>query len=223
MTALDWNPSPRKLRQFGVVALAVLTGMAVVAHLRGRSELAQWLPLGLGAVAGLLALARPTALRMVYVLLSLAVFPIGFVVSHLILLVVFYGVITPLGALARLAALRPAEPALGPDGAYLLARTPPAARQGQLPAPGVARRVTSRGRHGIPGRKDDMSTERPESGDDFAAAARAGRGSLVGEFWYYLKLYRSWLVVPVILALALLGGFVMLGGSGAAPFIYALF
>jgi hypothetical protein len=72
-----------------------------------------------------------------------------------------------------------------------------------------------------------MSTERPEaqkdSNDDFAAAARAGRGSLVGEFWYYLKLYRSWLVVPVILALALLGGFVMLGGSGAAPFIYALF
>jgi hypothetical protein len=103
MTALDWNPSPRKLRQFGVVALAVLTGMAAVAHLRGRSELAQWLPLGLGAVAGLLALARPTALRMVYVLLSLAVFPIGFVVSHVILLVVFYGVITPLGAMARLA------------------------------------------------------------------------------------------------------------------------
>lgn len=76
-----------------------------------------------------------------------------------------------------------------------------------------------------------MSTERPESreepreefNDDFAAAARAGRGSLVGEFWYYLKLYRSWLIVPVILALALLGGFVMLGGSGAAPFIYALF
>src|SRR4029077_4285596 len=119
--------------------------------------------------------------------------------------------------------VRPAEPALGPDGAHLLARTPPAARQGQLPAAGVARRVTSHGKHGIPGRQDDMSTERPESGDDFAAAARADRGSLCCEFWYYLKLYRSWLVVPVILALALLGGFVMLGGSGAAPFIYALF
>jgi hypothetical protein len=46
---------------------------------------------------------------------------------------------------------------------------------------------------------------------------------MVGEFFYYVKLYRAWLVVPVILALMILGGFVALGGSGAAPFIYALF
>jgi hypothetical protein len=102
MTALDWDPSPRTLRQFGVIALVLLAAMAALAHLRGRSELAQWLPLGLAAVAGLLALARPTALRLVYVLLSIAVFPIGFVVSHAILLLVFYGVITPLGVLSRL-------------------------------------------------------------------------------------------------------------------------
>ncbi len=68
-----------------------------------------------------------------------------------------------------------------------------------------------------------MSGEKPESGDDFAAAARAGRRTVVGEFWYYVTLYRSWLVVPIILALAIMGGFVMLGSSGAAPFIYALF
>lgn len=103
MTALDWNPSPRKLRQFAAVAVIVLVAMAAAAHLRGRSEVAQALPLGLGAVVGLLALVRPAALRLVYVLLSIAVFPIGFVVSHLILLVVFYGVITPLGLLSRLA------------------------------------------------------------------------------------------------------------------------
>jgi hypothetical protein len=83
--------------------MGFLVATAALAHLRGRGELAQWLPLGLGAVAGLLALARPTALRLVYVLLSLAVFPIGFVMSHVILLVVFYGVITPLGGLSRLA------------------------------------------------------------------------------------------------------------------------
>jgi uncharacterized protein DUF5989 len=65
-------------------------------------------------------------------------------------------------------------------------------------------------------------SERPPS-DDFATAARAGRRTVAGEFWYYVKEYRSWLVVPVLLALAVLGGFVMLGGSGAAPFIYALF
>jgi hypothetical protein len=59
--------------------------------------------------------------------------------------------------------------------------------------------------------------------NEFTAAARAGRRTLVGELWYYVKLYRSWLVVPILLVLALLGGLVSLGGSGAAPFIYALF
>lgn len=62
----------------------------------------------------------------------------------------------------------------------------------------------------------------PES--DFAtAAARAGRRTLAGELWYYLKLYRSWLVVPILLMLVLLGAFVSASGSGVAPFIYALF
>jgi hypothetical protein len=68
-----------------------------------------------------------------------------------------------------------------------------------------------------------MNDEKPEPGDEFAAAARAGRRTMVGEFLYYVRFYRAWLVVPVILALAILGGFVTLGSSGAAPFIYALF
>ena len=65
--------------------------------------------------------------------------------------------------------------------------------------------------------------EKPESGEDFESAARSGRHSTAGEFWYYVKLYRAWLVVPIILAIAILGGLVTIGGSGAAPFIYALF
>jgi hypothetical protein len=68
-----------------------------------------------------------------------------------------------------------------------------------------------------------MTNQNSEPGEDFVAAARAGRRTIVGEVWYYVKLYRSWLVVPVLLAIALLGGLVMVGGSGAAPFIYALF
>ena len=68
-----------------------------------------------------------------------------------------------------------------------------------------------------------MSSEKRKSGDDFEAAARAGRRSMASELWYYVTLYRAWLVVPVILALVILGGFVTLGSSGAAPFIYALF
>lgn len=68
-----------------------------------------------------------------------------------------------------------------------------------------------------------MKTGKHDEHSDFAIAARTGRRSLVGELWYYIRVYRSWLVVPILLALALLGGLVTLGGSGAAPFIYALF
>jgi hypothetical protein len=58
---------------------------------------------------------------------------------------------------------------------------------------------------------------------DFAVAAHSGRRTLVGELWYYVKLYRSWWVVPILLAFAVLGGLIALSASGAAPFIYALF
>ncbi|MGH7898972.1 MAG: DUF5989 family protein [Candidatus Binatia bacterium] len=70
---------------------------------------------------------------------------------------------------------------------------------------------------------DEKPDQKPESGADFAEAARSGRRGMAREFWYYVTLYRAWLVVPVILALSILGGFVALGSSGAAPFIYALF
>jgi hypothetical protein len=68
-----------------------------------------------------------------------------------------------------------------------------------------------------------MSTGTNEDGSEFAAASRAGRRTFIGEIWYYVKFYRSWLIVPILLMIALLGGLVSLGGSGAAPFIYALF
>jgi Family of unknown function (DUF5989) len=67
-------------------------------------------------------------------------------------------------------------------------------------------------------------TEHDTQGErDFAVAAHGGRRTLVGELWHYVKLYRSWWVVPILLAFAVLGGLIALSGSGAAPFIYALF
>ena len=103
MIAVDWDPSARKLRQFGAIATVVLLAAAALAHARGRAVPLQAVPLAIGVVVGTLAIVRPHRLRLAYVLLAYAVYPIGWVVSHAILLVVFYGVITPLGMLARLA------------------------------------------------------------------------------------------------------------------------
>ena len=68
-----------------------------------------------------------------------------------------------------------------------------------------------------------MTEGRQDVPTDFVAAVHAGRRSMLSELWYYVRQYRSWLVVPILLMLALLGGLVTLAGSGAAPFIYALF
>jgi hypothetical protein len=107
MIALDWDPSARKLRQFAAVAGVLLGWMALAAHLRGESSLRQALPLALALAVAAVASVRPKALRLPFIALSYAVYPIGFVVSNAVLLVVFYGVITPLGAMARWMAADP--------------------------------------------------------------------------------------------------------------------
>ncbi|HEY4641161.1 MAG TPA: DUF5989 family protein [Thermoanaerobaculia bacterium] len=58
---------------------------------------------------------------------------------------------------------------------------------------------------------------------DFAAQASEERPSLVSEFLGFLKHNKKWWLTPIILALLLLGILIILGATGAAPFIYTLF
>ena len=53
-------------------------------------------------------------------------------------------------------------------------------------------------------------------------ASRRGQG-IVWEFLQYLHQTRKWWLTPIALMLVLLAVLIVLGGSGAAPFIYALF
>jgi len=109
MTALDWDPSPRKLRQFAVAGVLVLGLIAGLAYARGSGSLGQGVLLTFVALLAAFGTLRPTALRLPYVLLSVITLPIGIVVSHLVLGILFYGVITPLGLLQRLARPDPLE------------------------------------------------------------------------------------------------------------------
>jgi hypothetical protein len=63
----------------------------------------------------------------------------------------------------------------------------------------------------------------PSFGEDFEQLAQAGRSSLVGEFWEFLKHNKKWWLLPIVLVLLLLGLVVLLGGTAVAPFIYPLF
>jgi hypothetical protein len=125
MINVEWNPSARVLRQFAAAAVFILSSMAAVAHLRGRSGAASALPLVLAAGLAIAALVRPLILRVPYVLLTLVVFPIGSVVSHLILIALFYGVITPLGLLARAAGSDPLSERRGRAASSYWRKRPP--------------------------------------------------------------------------------------------------
>ena len=102
MLTPDWHPGPRQLRQFGVGVLVLLAGFAGSLWYRSGSLRAGVIPAILGAAVCLIGLLFPFALRPVYRLLALVALPIGWVVSELVLRIVFYVVLTPLGVLFRI-------------------------------------------------------------------------------------------------------------------------
>ncbi len=58
---------------------------------------------------------------------------------------------------------------------------------------------------------------------ELAQAAGKGRRSLFAEVSYFVRTQKRWSLIPILLALALLGVFVTLTGTGLAPLIYTLF
>lgn len=108
LITIDWHPDIRKLRQFGLLMLAgcVVIGL-VVAWRTGWALLApEWNRMTViwtfGVATGLLALVRPGWLRPVYLAWMGLAFPIGWLLSHVLLGVVFYGVFTSVGMVFRI-------------------------------------------------------------------------------------------------------------------------
>lgn len=64
---------------------------------------------------------------------------------------------------------------------------------------------------------------RKHKSSEFEQHAKERRMGLVGEFWEFLKHNKKWWLLPIIIALLLLGALVLLGGTAVAPFIYPLF
>lgn len=50
-----------------------------------------------------------------------------------------------------------------------------------------------------------------------------GSSNIVTELWLFLRHNKKWWLTPIIVLFLLLGVLVVLGGTGAAPFIYTLF
>ena len=58
---------------------------------------------------------------------------------------------------------------------------------------------------------------------DFEKAAPEKQAGLIREFVGFLRHNKKWWLTPIIVVLLALGLLIVLGGTGAAPFIYSLF
>ncbi len=110
LVEIDFNPDTKTLRQFGVIAFFGFGILAALAYYEklifsfGLSDARVPLALGfagVGAAALLLSLVAPKANRFLYVGLTVLAFPIGFVLSYVIMGTLFFLVIGPIALLFR--------------------------------------------------------------------------------------------------------------------------
>ena len=96
MFSIQTKPSTRVLRQFAAAWLVFFFLLAANQVWR-RGHVSVGCVLGVVSLAGVIGLIKPTAVRWLYVAASVLAFPIGWVVSQIMLAVLFYGVVTPIG------------------------------------------------------------------------------------------------------------------------------
>lgn len=69
--------------------------------------------------------------------------------------------------------------------------------------------------------EQEVDLDKPKN--EFEQAGMDKELSLVQEFMVFVVQERKWWLTPVLLALGVVGLMVVLGSTGAAPFIYTLF
>ncbi len=101
MIAPSWDPSVRQLRQFAVACLpgSALVGYGVARWTSSAAVVYVFVALGLAALV--VGLARPTALRPLWVVMTALTVPVGWLASQIVLRALFFGVMTPLAIAFR--------------------------------------------------------------------------------------------------------------------------
>jgi hypothetical protein len=110
MIELNLRPDERTLRNFGFIALAGFGFLALIAFKEwlvfsfglGEARLPlTWSFLGLAGYATIASLTYPKANWPLYAGLTCVSFPIGLVVSFVIMTTLFYAIVAPVGLLLR--------------------------------------------------------------------------------------------------------------------------
>jgi len=108
---LDLDPPPKRLASFGRFATAAFGLLGALLWWRhalvgiefseGGARAGAWVLWAVAAGCAALSWIAPRALRPLWVALSVAAFPIGWVVSHLVLAILYFAVLTPIALVFR--------------------------------------------------------------------------------------------------------------------------
>jgi hypothetical protein len=99
---LSRPPTRSTLRQFAILWMAFFLFLAVRHGVLGERPILGLVAALLAVTVGPLGLIRPQTLRVLFVGWMMVVFPIGWVMSRLVLALVFYGLFTPIALFFRL-------------------------------------------------------------------------------------------------------------------------
>jgi hypothetical protein len=124
MIEVNLRPDAKTLRQFGYIALFGFGALAAFAWFElfifafglgeARTTVAGGFA-GLGVLSLLFSLVYPKANWPIYVGLTIVSYPIGFVLSYVIMGTLFYGLITPVGLFFKLTGRDPMNRTFEPE------------------------------------------------------------------------------------------------------------
>lgn len=103
LVEINWHPRRKQLRSFGKIALIVTTVISLLLYVL-KGVAIQW-ALAIFAVGFIIFLSSIISLRLtraIYVVLMAVTFPIGLVVSFMLLAIFYFLLLTPLGLIFRL-------------------------------------------------------------------------------------------------------------------------
>jgi Saxitoxin biosynthesis operon protein SxtJ len=118
MIKIDLKPDVDQLRSFGFIGLIGFPLIATVGLWKftdWQMHWPIWMLLGLGGLGAALSLIAPIANKPVYLTMMIIALPIGFVVSAVVLRLIYYGMFTPIALWFRLKGRDAMERKLEPD------------------------------------------------------------------------------------------------------------
>ena len=99
---VNWNPPRRQLRQFAVLFLIFIGGLGTVLYFKNKPLIVSEILWNLSWVVCLAGLIYPPLVRPVYVAMMAVALPIGFVISTILMVIIYYLILTPIGLVMRL-------------------------------------------------------------------------------------------------------------------------